>query len=54
MLKEKQQFDEAIMSEPSLIPDEFIDPLLGELIRDPVQLPNSKVYPIHLYGGCDR
>jgi hypothetical protein len=42
MLKEKQRFNEAIIS----VPDEFIDPLLGEIMRDPVQLPNSKVFKV--------
>lgn len=42
MLKEKKRFDEAILDVP--VPSEFIDPLLSEIMRDPVLLPNSKVH----------
>ena len=36
------------------LPEEFIDPLLGEIMRDPVQLPNSKVQFLSDSQGCDR
>lgn len=41
MLQEKQQYDEAL--EGGAIPDEYLDPILGEIMKDPVLLPNSKV-----------
>lgn len=41
MQKEKLLYDEAL--ESGAIPDEFLDPLLGEIMKDPVLLPNSKV-----------
>ena len=39
MQSKKKRFQQAM----STIPEEFLDPILGELIRDPVMLPSSKV-----------
>jgi len=46
VLKEKEQEkkdEDKFISEITDIPDEFLDPILGEIMRDPVLLPTSNV-----------
>ena len=41
--EEKMKQDAASLSEELLVPEEFLDPILNVLMKDPVILPDSKV-----------